>query len=190
MIHLNRESLNKWLSRHHIDSQDLKTDEEYNLAIKTACMNAINAQKDRETAKKTLLENVKTQVKAFKEQNLKDYQSSEIQGQSETKALVDYAIKNPQKGYNPDPTAIGYVGIGHHLSKIQRNNQKIFGGAGLKIHISIDPTIPGNRLKALEALTPILTDPEKGVVQYKIYSGSKKEDIDKWYNDVRERPGG
>ena len=188
VIHLNRESLNKWLDRHHTDFYNLNSDEAYSKAIQHVRNNAQALLKQKQS---DLLVATKEEVEKFKNENLINYKQCEVDGKkNETAALVDLTLSTPIKGYQPDPRAIGYAGLGHSLSQIQSNNKKIFGGAGMKIHISIDPSIPGNRVKALKALQPILTDPQKGVVQYKIYCGSTKEDLEKWFNDVPERPGG
>lgn len=187
MVHLNRESLNKWLIRHNENYYNLKTDEEYAEAIQSVCKDALAELQKKQTA---LMATTKKKVEKFKSEKLTHYTQFEVDGkQNETRALVDLTLTSTAN-YQPDARAVGYAGLGHSISQIQVDNKKIFGVAGMKIHISIDPTIPGNRVKALKALTPILTDPENGVVQYKIYSGSTKEDLEKWFNDVLQRPGG
>lgn len=216
-IHLNRKSLDKWLESHNVDPNNFKNDQDYVQAIKDVCGTAVTSVTEEKPAEPTkklelaaaelelsqltpekaaLLEGTRKKVDNFKEQKLQNYQQIQFpttdgtKTETETAALIGVAMSEHREGYIPDSRAQGYAGVGHPVSQIQVGQQKIFGGAGIKIHISIDPTIPGNRLKAIKALEPILTDPKTGVVQYKVFAGSSKEDLEKWFGHSTERPGG
>jgi len=193
VTHLNRASLNKWLERHSCDPNQCTNDQEYVKAINLVRNVAISVVNQKN---KALLTDTLSKVAQFKKERLNDsyvpYKTSE--GKSETAALIDFAWPEGEKartdGYALDSSAPGYVGMGHTVTNIKVDSKKVFGGAGMKIHISIDPTIPGNRLKAFKALEPILTG-ENGVVQFKVYAGPKKEDLENWFNDAPpQRPGG